>query len=81
MGDGHDHAPNPEHAHTPRRAGFWATIRAVLWAFLGVRRKTDYHRDATSLDPRAIIVAGLLGGLVFVLVIVAFVRFIVATTQ
>jgi amino acid transporter len=71
---------DPESSHVPRRAGFWVTIRAVLWAFFGVRRKSDYHRDATSLDPRAIIVAGLVGGLVFVLVIVAFVRFIVATT-
>lgn len=74
-----EHDPEPSQA--PRRAGFWVTIRAVLWAFFGVRRRSDYHRDATSLDPRAIIVAGLLGGLVFVLVIVAFVRFIVATTQ
>lgn len=65
----------------PRKAGFWVTIRAVLWAFFGVRRKSDYHRDAASLDPRAIIVAGLFIGLVFVLIIVAFVRFIVATIQ
>ncbi len=63
------------------RAGFWATIRAVLWAFVGVRGRSGYHRDASSLDPRAIVVAGLLGGLVFVLLIVAFVRFVIATVQ
>ena len=63
------------------RLGFWPTLRAVLWAFLGVRRKADYHRDATSLDPRAIVFAGVLGGLVFVLIIVAFVRLVIATTQ
>jgi hypothetical protein len=60
-----------------RRAGFWATLRAVIWAFIGVRRRHDYHLDASSLDPKAVIVAGLLGGLVFVLTLVAFVHFVV----
>ncbi len=81
MSHGHEKPSGPEPTNMPRRAGFWVTIRAVLWAFFGVRRKTDYHRDATSLDPRAIVIAGVLGGLVFVLAIVVFVRFIVATTQ
>ena len=59
------------------RAGFVATLRAVLWSFIGVRRRRDYDRDARSLDPRAVVVAGLLAGLVFVLTIVAVVRFVV----
>lgn len=61
----------------PPRAGFGATLRAVLWSFIGVRRRHDYDRDARSLDPRAVVVAGLLGGLVFVLAIVAVVHFVV----
>lgn len=60
-----------------RRAGFWATVRAVMWSFLGIRKRQDYHKDAASLDPRAVIVAGLLAGLIFVLSIVAVVRFVV----
>lgn len=60
-----------------RRAGFLATLRAVMWSFLGIRKGRDYHQDAESLDPRAVIVAGVLAGLVFVLSIVAFVRFVV----
>jgi len=62
-----------------QRAGFWATMRAVMWSFLGIRKGKDYQRDAASLDPRAVIVAGLLAGLIFVLSIVAFVRFVVGT--
>lgn len=62
---------------SPPRAGFWATFRAVLWSFLGVRRRDAYHRDASSLDPKAVIVAGLLGGLLFVLALVAVVQFVV----
>ncbi len=63
----------------PGRAGFWATIKAVLWAFVGIRKRRDYHDDASSLDPRAIVVAGLLGGLLFVLAIIAVVRLVVGT--
>lgn len=62
----------------PPRAGFWATLRAVLWSFAGIRRRSDYHRDARSLDPRAVVAAGLLAGLVFVLTIVMVVRLVVA---
>ncbi|MCB1939245.1 MAG: DUF2970 domain-containing protein, partial [Rhodocyclaceae bacterium] len=49
----------------------------VLWSFAGVRKRHDYQSDASSLDPKAVIVAGIIGGVIFVLSIVAFVRFVV----
>lgn len=58
------------------KAGFWATVRAVLWSFFGVRRRSAYHDDARSLDPKAVVVAGLIGGVVFVLTIVLVVRLV-----
>lgn len=61
----------------PPRAGFLATMRAVLWSFLGIRKRRDYHQDAANLDPKAVIVAGVLAGVVFVLSIVMFVRYVV----
>ena len=64
-------------ADSPRRAGFWATLRAVLWSFIGIRKRRGYQEDATSLDPKAVVVAGLLAGLIFVLSIAAVVRFVV----
>lgn len=60
----------------PRRAGFLATLRAVLWSFIGVRKRRDYHDDAASLDPRAVVVAGVLAGVVFVLMLVGVVNWI-----
>lgn len=62
----------------PRRAGFWPTLRAVLWSFLGVRKRAGYDEDAASLDPKAVIVAGLLGGLAFVLILVGVVQWVVS---
>jgi len=71
-------SPQPEpHSEPPRRASFWATIRAVLWGFVGIRKRSGYVKDATSLDPKAVIFAGLLAGLIFVLTIVALVRFVI----
>lgn len=58
------------------RAGFWATIRAVLWSFVGIRRRSAYHDDARSLDPRAVVVAGVIAGVIFVLTILFVVRLV-----
>jgi len=61
----------------PQRAGFVATMRAVLWSFVGIRKKRDYQDDAHSLDPRAVVLAGIVGGLIFVLSLVAVVKWVV----
>lgn len=58
------------------RAGFWATIRAVLWSFVGIRRKSAYQDDARSLDPKAVVVAGVLAGVVFVLGVLTVVNWV-----
>lgn len=63
---------------TQQKAGFWATVRAVLWSFIGIRRRSAYQQDARSLDPRAVIVAGLIGGVVFVVTILLVVRLVLA---
>ncbi|MFT4173226.1 MAG: DUF2970 domain-containing protein [Rhodocyclaceae bacterium] len=63
---------------TPR-SGFWATVRAVLWSFVGIRRKRDYQRDAAELKPVHVVIAGLIGGVVFVLAIVVAVKIIIAS--
>ncbi|MEY3200579.1 MAG: hypothetical protein RIR70_129 [Pseudomonadota bacterium] len=51
---------------------------AVLWAFLGVRGQRGYEVDLTTLKPAQIIVAGILGGIIFVLTLVLLVRFILS---
>lgn len=61
----------------PRRAGFFATMRAVLWSFFGVRRRQAYIDDAGSLDPLAVVVAGVLAGAVFVIVLVLIVQWVI----
>ena len=40
---------------------------AVFWSFFGVRKRRDYDTDAQSLTPAQVIIAGLIGGVIFVL--------------
>ncbi|MBA3253776.1 MAG: DUF2970 domain-containing protein [Pseudomonadota bacterium] len=47
-------------------AGFWQTVRAVLWSFFGVRRRADYERDAVQFNPVAVIIAGVMAAALFV---------------
>jgi len=55
----------------------WQTIKAVAWGFFGVRRGSDHAQDVAHIKPRQIILAGLIGALVFVLVLVWLVRWVV----
>lgn len=48
------------------RAGLKAAF-AVFWSFFGVRKRRDYDADAQNLRPAQVIIAGLIGGAVFVL--------------
>ncbi|HLW05790.1 MAG TPA: DUF2970 domain-containing protein [Azoarcus sp.] len=61
-----------------RQASFWATVRAVLSGLLGVRKNSAYEEDARSLNPLAVVIAGLIAGAVFILVILAVVTLVLA---
>ena len=60
-----------------RKATFVQTMKAVLWSFFGVRKRSDYERDAAQLNPVHVIIAALIGALVFVLVLIAIVKTVV----
>lgn len=57
-----------------RSAGFLETMRAVLWSFFGVRRKSDYERDAARLNPVHVIIAGIAAAALFVFTLIMIVR-------
>jgi hypothetical protein len=54
------------------------TIQAVLWSFLGIRKKADYQKDTERLNPFHVIVAGIVMALLFVLGLMALVNWVVA---
>jgi hypothetical protein len=52
-------------------------IKAVLGSFFGIRRRAEYEKDAVSLKPVQVIVAGITGAILLVLGLVALVHFII----
>ena len=53
---------------TPARPTPWRIATTVFWSFFGVRKRRDYDADAQSLTPAQVIIAGLIGAVAFVLV-------------
>jgi hypothetical protein len=58
------------------RASFFAVAKAVFWSFFGVRKKADYDKDSVSIGPVQVIVAGLIGAVLFVLTLVMVVKLV-----
>jgi amino acid transporter len=51
-------------------------LKAVFWSFLGVRKNAEYEKDTKRLTPQAVIGAGLVLGLVFVLSLLGLVKLV-----
>lgn len=61
-----------------RKGSFSQTLKAVFWSFFGVRKAADHAQDLAKINPVHVIVAGVLGGILFVLVLVFIVKLVVA---
>lgn len=62
---------------TKRKASFAATFKAILWSFLGIRKKSDYEKDAAQLNPLHVIIAGVIGALIFIATLIMIVKSVV----
>ena len=60
-----------------RKLGPWRVFKAVLWSFFGVRRRSDYEEDITHLTLLQVMVAGVIGGVLFVLTVLLVVNLVV----
>ena len=61
-----------------RKATFAATMKAVFWSFFGVRKRSDYEQDSASLNPLHLVLAALIGVLLFIGVLVMLVKIALA---
>lgn len=50
----------------PAKMSFFATMGAIFWSFIGLRRRSDYEKDVTGLNPFYVLVAALLGVAIFI---------------
>ncbi|QWD94428.1 DUF2970 domain-containing protein [Polynucleobacter sp. MG-Unter2-18] len=61
-----------------KKSSFTQSIIAVLWAFLGVRKKSGLQEDVASLSFVHIVIAGVLGALIFMGILLLIVKAVVS---
>lgn len=61
-----------------RPGSFLDTVKTVFFGALGVRRRVDHDRETVQVKPAQIIVVGLVAAGLFVLTLIAIVRWVVA---
>jgi hypothetical protein len=62
-----------------RKGSFVQTLRAVAWSFFGVRKSSDYERDLSQLNPLHLVIAGVLGAVVFIGVLLLLVNWVLSS--
>ena len=61
---------------SPKKPGPLAVAKTVLWSFFGVRRRREHEADISKLTPQQVVVAGVIGGVLFVVTIILVVRLV-----
>lgn len=60
----------------PRQVRLLDTVKAVLWGFLGVRRRSDFQDDVAKLNPLHLMVVGVVMALLFVFGLILLVNWV-----
>lgn len=60
-----------------RKGSFGQTLRAVGWSFFGVRKSSEHEKDVAQLNPVHVVIAGIVGAVAFIVVLLLVVRWAV----
>ena len=74
-----DRSRTPLREAVARKGSFGQTLRAVGWSFFGVRKSAEHEKDLAQLNPLHVVAAGVLGAIVFVVLLMLLVRFVVGS--
>ncbi len=73
-----EHSSPPQHDGKPEQVSFLRVVGTVLSAFIGIRKRQSAEAAHQQIKPVHVIVAGIIGALVFIAILVTLVRFIIA---
>jgi hypothetical protein len=59
------------------KGSFGQSMKAVFWAFFGVRKRRDLESDATQLNPLHVLAAALIGAAIFIGILILVVHAVV----
>ncbi len=62
-----------------RKGSFLQTMRAVAWSFFGIRKSSGYEQDIGKLNPVHVVIAGVIGALLFIAALALLVNWIIAS--
>ena len=62
-----------------RKGSFLQTMRAVAWSFFGVRKSSDYEKDVGQLNPVHVVIAGVIGAVLFIIVLLLVVNWVLSS--
>jgi hypothetical protein len=62
-----------------RKGSFLQTMKAVGWSFFGVRKSADYEKDVGQLNPIHVVIAGVIGAVIFIVVLLLLVNWVLAS--
>jgi hypothetical protein len=62
-----------------RKGSFVKTMKAVAWSFFGVRKGADLEKDVDQLNPVHLVIAGVIGALVFIGALLLLVNWVLAS--
>ena len=62
-----------------KQSSFLQSMKAVMWGFLGVRKKSGLQEDVASLSFVHIILAGILGAVIFMSALLLIVKMVVSS--
>lgn len=62
-----------------RKGSFLQTMRAVAWSFFGVRKSADYEKDVSQLNPVHVIIAGVIGAVLFIVLLLVLVNWVLSS--
>ena len=62
-----------------RKGSFPQTMKAVAWSFFGVRKSSDYEKDVSQLNPVHVVIAGVLGAVLFIIALLTLVNWVLSS--
>ncbi|MEO6823563.1 MAG: DUF2970 domain-containing protein [Nitrosospira sp.] len=65
-----------DNSKEPTKGTFMQAMKAVSWAFFGVRKHTAHDHDAATLTMGQVVIAGLVGAAIFVMMVLLLVKFV-----
>jgi hypothetical protein len=68
--------PSPEPPTPEDKGSFLQVVRAVLWGFFGIRKRSGMSRDVATIKPQHVIIVGVILAAIFVLTLLTVVRII-----